>query len=53
MTTTHPFPASQSPSHAAELFSFVVALFYFFAEDDSATIAVAKPGSNREECSFL
>jgi hypothetical protein len=53
MTTSHKSPASQVSSHAAEFLSFVIALFYFFAEDDPATTALIKTGQNREECNFL
>jgi hypothetical protein len=35
------------------MFSLVIALFYFFAKDDPATITVSSPGPNREECNFL
>jgi len=53
MTMSHKSPVSQNLSHAAEMLSFVIALFYFFAEDHPATTTFAKPGQNREECSFL
>lgn len=53
MTTPHKSPISQNLSHAAEMFSFVIALFYFFSEDDSATTTMSKPYPNHEECNFL